>query len=178
MGNKERKLEFIDSYDEDDSFDGDFSKLKAISLTTSQLDLVNKILLREKVKLTSIWAMYTVLITIMLFYGSIENFLQIILIMFLFMGDVIGLINIVKKWMKDKCKIDSKAYEGKVTNKFYFHNKSERKYFVSIKFPNNKVIYKVNLNKLVKEYINIGDSVLIIPLMSIVVIPVERNKLL
>ena len=78
MGNKERKLEFIDSYDEDDSFDGDFSKLKAISLTTSQLDLVNKILLKEKVKLTSIWAMYTVLITIMLFYGSIENFLQII----------------------------------------------------------------------------------------------------
>ena len=44
MGNKERQLDFIDSYDEDDSFDGDFSKLKAISLTTYQMNLVNKIL--------------------------------------------------------------------------------------------------------------------------------------
>lgn len=77
MGNKERKLEFIDSYDEDDSFDGDFSKLKAISLTTSQLDLVNKILLREKVKLTSIWAMYTVLITIMLLYGLLRIYFKL-----------------------------------------------------------------------------------------------------
>ena len=36
MGNRERVIEFIDSCDGDDSFDGDFSRLRPVSLTDRQ----------------------------------------------------------------------------------------------------------------------------------------------
>ena len=56
-------------------------------------------------------------------------------------------------------------------------NKSERKHFVSIKLSNDEIIYKAKLSGLVKKSIDINDSVLIVPLFSIVIIPYECDWL-
>lgn len=171
MSNRDRKAEFIDSYDTDNSFDGDYSKLHAVSLTNYQVSQINKILLREKIKLTLVWLIYTSLITLLLLYAPIENLLQVVLLILFFTGDIIWMIYILKKWIKDRCNNDSKAYRGIAINKFYINNKSERKYFVSIKLSNNEIIYKAKLNGLIKKQVNINDSILIVPLFSIVIIP-------
>lgn len=166
-------MEFIDSYDEDDSFDGDFSKLNAVPLTTHQVNLVNRILLKEKIKLTVVWIIYTIIITVLALYAPVENLLQVVLLVLFFAGDIIWMIHILKQWIKGKCKSTSKAYKGVVINRFYMRNKSERKYFVSIKLSNDEIIYKAKLSGLVKKSIDINDSVLIVPLFSTVIIPYE-----
>ena len=80
--------------------------------------------------------------------------------------------------MKDRCRKDGKAYRGVVINKFYLQNKSERKYFVSVKLSNNEIIYKAKLSRLVKKYVDISDSILIVPLFNVVIIPYESDVLL
>lgn len=82
------------------------------------------------------------------------------------------MLYILKKWMKDKCKNESKAYKGVVINKFSLQNKSERKYFVSVKLSNNEIIYKAKLSRQVKN-VDINDLILIVPLFSTVIIPLE-----
>lgn len=178
MNNRERKFDFIDSYDANDSFNGDFSKLKAIPLTKHQVNLVNKILLGEKIKLTVVWVIYTSIITILLLFTTIENLFQAVLLILFFSGDIIWMLYILKKWMKDRCRKDGKAYRGVVINKFYLQNKSERKYFVSVKLSNNEIIYKAKLSRLVKKYVDISDSILIVPLFNVVIIPYESDVLL
>lgn len=176
MSNRERELEFIESYDKSDSFNGNFSKLQAVFLTKNQMNLVNKILLRDKIKLTVVWSIYTGIIIILLFYATIENLLQIVLMILFFSLDIIWILYILKKWMNDNCRKGSKAYRGVVINKFYLQDKSERKYFVSVKLSNNEIIYKAKLDRRVKKYIHIGDSILMIPLFSMVIIPYECDR--
>ena len=172
MSNGKRKLDFIDSYEENGNFNGDFSKLHAILLTNNQVSQVNKILLIEKIKLTSAWLIYTSIITFLLLYATVEKFFQVVLLILFFAGDIIWMLYILKKWMKDKCKNESKAYKGVVINKFSLQNKSERKYFFSVKLSNNEIIYKAKLSRQVKN-VDINDLILIVPLFSTVIIPLE-----
>lgn len=173
MSNIKRKLDFIDSYEEISCFNGNFSNLNVVHLTNNQVSLVNKILLSEKIKFTGVWFVYTSIITFLLLYAAVENLFQVVLLILFFVMDIIWMIYILKKWTKDKCRKESKAYRGVVINKFYFHNKSERKYFVSVKLSNDEIIYKVKLSRRLKKYVDINESVLIIPLSNIVIIPFE-----
>ena len=157
MGNRERVIEFIDSCDGDDSFDGDFSRLRPVSLTDRQARMVSRILLGEKVKVTVAWTFYTGFIISMLLFSEI----------------VVWTPQILWKWAKDRCSRGDKAYAGTILSKFCLHGKSERKHFASIRLSgSDKVIYKVGLSRSVARHVDIGDRVLVVPLSTdVVVIP-------
>ncbi len=174
----------MDSYDEankfTDSFDGDFSKLDSVSLTSSQIDLVNKILLKEKLRYTVIELIYSVLLVILLLYGekSFKNpFQEVFVILLLSVSYIMLTFSMARKWRQEKCRENSKTYHGIVINKFYLHSKSERKYFVSVQLPNHETICKIKLSRQVKKLVDIGDLVLIVPLNDIIVIPADADNI-
>lgn len=173
MGNRERIIEFIDSCDGDDSFDGDFSHLKPVPLTDRQAKMVSRILLGEKAKVTMAWTFYTGFIISMLLFSEIESLFQAVLMVLFLAVDVVWTPQILRKWAKDRCSRGDKAYAGTVLNKFCLHGKSERKHFASIRLSgSDKVIYKVGLSRSVARHVDIGDRVLVVPLSTdVVVIP-------
>lgn len=73
MNNKERVSKFLDTYDAEDGFDGNFSRLKSVALTSQQVGLVNKILLKERLRYTAIWLIFSILLASLLLYGH-KNF--------------------------------------------------------------------------------------------------------
>lgn len=165
----ERVIEFIDSCDGDDSFDGDFFRLRPVPLTGRQAKMVSRILLGEKVKVTVAWTFYTGFIISMLLFSEIES---------LFLAcDVVWMPQILQKWAKDRCSRDDKAYAGTVRNKFCLHGRSERKHFTSIQLScSGKVIYKAKMSRSVARHVDIGDRVLVVPLSTdVVVIPRELS---
>ena len=111
--------------------------------------------MKEKIKLTVVWVIYTSIITILLLYATVENLFQVVLLILFFARNIVWMLYILKKWIKDKCRKDGKAYSGVVINKFYLQNKSERKYFVSVKLSNNEIIYKAKLSRLVKSMLTL-----------------------
>lgn len=173
MGNRERIIEFIDSCDGDDSFDGDFSRLRPVPLTDRQAKMVSRILLGEKVKVTVAWTFYTGFIASMLIFTEIESLFQAVLMVLFLAVDVVWTPQILRKWAKDRCRRGDKAYAGTVLNKFCLHGKSERKHFASIRLSGSgNVIYKVGLSRSVARHVDIGDRVLVVPLSTdVVVIP-------
>ena len=173
MGNRERVIEFIDSCDGDDSFDGDFSRLRPVPLTDRQAKMVSRILLGEKAKVTIAWTFYTGFIISMLLFSEIESLFQAVLMVLFLAVDVVWTPQILRKWAKDRCSRGDKAYAGTVLNKFCLHGKSERKHFASIRLSgSDKVIYKVGLSRSVARHVDIGDRVLVVPLSTdVVVIP-------
>lgn len=184
MSNRERKAEFLDTYDAanefTDSFDGDFSRLDSVSLTSSQVELVNRILLKEKLRYTAVWLIYSILLVILLLYGNnnFRNPLQkAFVILLLSVSYIMLTFGMARKWRQEKCREDSKAYQCIVINKFYLHNKSERKYFVSVQLPNHETIYKIKLSRQVKKLVDIGDLVLIVTLNDIIVIPADADNI-
>ena len=177
MGNRERVIEFIDSCDGDDSFDGDFSRLRPVSLTERQTRMVNRILLGEKVKITVAWTFYTGFIASMLIFSEIESLFQAVLMVLFLACDVVWTPQILRKWAKDRCSRSDKAYAGTVRNKFCLHGRSERKHFASIRLSGSgKVIYKAKMSRSVARHVDIGDRVLVVPLSTdVVVIPCELS---
>lgn len=180
MSNNKRKAEFLDDYDAEDSFDGDFSRLDSVSLTSSQVELVNRILLKEKLRYTVIWLVYSSLLVILLLYGdkNFRNPLQeVFAILLLSVSYIMLTFSMAGKWRQEKCREDSKAYQCIVINKFYLHGKSERKHFVSAQLPNHETICKIKLSRQVKNLVDIGDLVLIVPLNDIIVIPADADNI-
>lgn len=177
MGNRERVIEFIDSCDGDDSFDGDFSRLRPVSLTDRQAKMVSRILLGEKIKVTMAWTFYTGFIASMLIFTEVESPSQAVLMVLFLAVDVVWTPQILRKWAKDRCSRGDKAYVGTVLNKFCLHGKSERKHFASVRLSGNgKVIYKARMSRSVARHVSVGDRVLVVPLPTdIVVIPRELS---
>lgn len=177
MGNRERVIEFIDSCDGDDSFDGDFSHLKPVPLTDSQARMVSRILLGEKVKVTIAWTFYTGFIASMLLFTEVESPLQAVLMVLFLAVDVVWTPQILRKWTKDRCSRGDKAYAGTILSKFCLHGRSERKHFASIRLSGSgKVIYKAGLSGTVARHVSVGDRVLVVPLSTdVVVIPCELS---
>ena len=177
MGNRERVIEFIDSCDGDDSFDGDFSHLKPVPLTDRQAKMVSRILLGEKAKVTIAWTFYTGFIISMLIFTDVESPLQAVLMVLFLAVDVVWTPQILRKWAKDRCSRGDKAYAGTVLNKFCLHGRSERKHFASVRLSGSgNVIYKAKMSRSVARHVDIGDRVLVVPLSTdVVVIPCELS---
>jgi len=177
MGNRERVIEFIDSCDGDDSFDGDFSHLRPVPLTGGQAKMVSRILLGEKVKVTIAWTFYTGFIASMLIFTEIESLFQAVLMVLFLACDVVWTPQILRKWAKDRCRRGDKAYAGTMRNKFYLHGRSERKHFASVRLSGSgNVIYKARMSRSVARHVDIGDRVLVVPLSTdVVVIPRELS---
>lgn len=177
MGNRERVIEFIDSCDGDDSFDGDFSHLRPVPLTDRQAKMVSRILLGEKVKVTVAWTFYTGFIISMLIFTEVESPSQAVLMVLFLAVDVVWTPQILRKWAKDRCSRGDKAYAGTVRNKFCLHGRSERKHFASVQLSGSgKVICKARMSRTVARHVDIGDRVLVVPLSTdVVVIPRELS---
>lgn len=177
MGNRERIIEFIDSCDGDDSFDGDFSHLKPVPLTDRQAKMVSRILLGEKAKVTMAWTFYTGFIAAMLIFTEVESPFQAVLMVLFLACDVVWTPQILRRWAKDRCRRGDKAYAGTVLNKFCLHGKSERKHFASVRLSGSgKVICKARMSRTVARHVDIGDRVLVVPLATdVVVIPCELS---
>lgn len=174
MSNKERVSKFLDTYDSEDSFDGDFSRLKSVALTSQQVRLVNKILLKERLRYTAVWLIFLILLASLLLYGhkNFRNPLQEAFVILVLSGSLVTMTLIMaRKWRQGKYSEDSKAYQGTVVNKFYLHSNNERKYFVSVQLSNNETIHKIKLSRQVEKSVDIGNLVLIVPLNDIIVIP-------
>lgn len=152
MGNRERVIEFIDSCDGNDSFDGDFSRLRPVPLTDRQARMVSRILLGEKVKVTVAWTFYTGFMASMLIFTEVESLFQAALMVLFLACDVVWTPQILRKWAKGRCSRGDKAYAGTILNKFCLHGRS------------------------VARHVGIGDRVLVVPLSTdVVVIPCELS---
>lgn len=173
MGNRERVIEFIDSCDGDDSFDGDFSHLRPVPLTDGQAKMVSRILLGEKIKVTMAWTFYTGFIISMLIFTDVESPPQAVLMVLFLAVDVVWTPQILRRWAKDRCGRGDKAYAGTILSKFCLHGRSERKHFASVRLSGSgKVIYKARMSRSVARHVGIGDRVLVVPLSTdVVVIP-------